>query len=444
VTAWSVPGASAATRDGWGATLAVILLVLLSSGNPAFIVPDAPEFTIVPAAIVLAIALLLKQRLAVRGSDAVVFGVFVLLTAVHLATVAGATLTSALGFFARLFVGYAVIRLVVDAPRLIVQVMSALAALGIAIYVIDQMLRLVGIDLASMLAPLSLSAPESRVVHVAFHNFNSPIDRHRNAGLFWEPGAFSGYCITALLLLAFARPHFTRGQYLRHAAVLTLGVLTSLSTTGYLILPAVLLVHVLRAAAGRGAGSVVIAAGIALPVFLVVGILSYELPFMRTKIEDQVFSVSEERGDWQITRFGTLIADMEDIAQRPLSGWGANPRVRPSQAELSEILQTSQGNGFTNWIVRYGLVGLLTFLFFTTRGLRSYGGTGWATPALASAILLLLLQGEMFLNYPLYLGLMFLHGTTAAMRVWVVPIRNEPSAEGPGWADASSDARPTA
>jgi hypothetical protein len=51
----------------------------------------------------------------------------------------------------------------------------------------------------------------------------------------------------------------------------------------------------------------------------------------------------------------------------------------------------------------------------------------------------------MFLNYPLYLGLMFLHGSAAAAaRVWVVPIRHQPAAQGHGWAGASSDARPSA
>lgn len=400
--------------------LVIFVLLLFSSGNPGILIGDTPELTLVPAALLLLGALLFRANVRFDPRDGIVIAIFLLLTSVHLVTVPGATIIASLGFFVRLAIGYAAIRLVRDAPVTLIRVLTAVAALALGFFSLDRTLSIVGIDLAESLELLSLQHGDAGAVHVVFHNFNAPIDRYRNAGLYWEPGALSGYCLLAMLLLAFARERVSARRYRVSLAILTLAVLSTLSTTGYLLLPLTLLLHVLRAGSGRGGGVLTAKLGLALPVFAVIAFTAFELPFMRDKITEQIYSLQDERAEWQLTRIGTLIVDLQDIRDRPLAGWGANPRVRPSQEDLSEVAQVAQGNGFTNWWVRFGTIGLGLFLVSVGYGLRRYARASLVEALVALLILCALLQGEAFLNYPLFLGLMFLGAVSWVRRFTVV------------------------
>jgi len=402
--------------------LIIFALVLLSAGNPGVEIGDRPELTLVPAALLLLGALLFRKNFRFDRRDGIVIAIFLLLTCVHLATVAGATATASLGFFVRLAIGYAAIRLVRDAPVTLVRVITAVAALALVLFAVDRALSIAGIDLARLLEPISVQTGDAGAVHAFVHKFNAPLDRHRNSGLYWEPGALSGYCLLAMLLLAFARERVSARRYRASLVILILAVLSTLSTTGYLLLPLVLLVHVLRASSGRGSGFAMAVLGAVLPVFAVIAFAAFELPFMGDKIAEQISAVQEEQTNWQLTRFGTLLVDLQDIRDRPLTGWGANSRVRPSQEWLSEAAQVGQGNGFTNWWVRFGTIGLAVFLVSTGYGLRRYAGASRIEVFAALLLLCALLQSETFLNYPLFLGLMFLGAVPRALRFKLIPI----------------------
>ena len=381
-----------------------------------------PQLTLVPAALLLLAGLLWRQDVRLEPRDGAIFLAFALLTIAQIFTVPGATVTASVGFFVRLAIGYAAIRLARDAPLAMVQVLTAIAAIGVLLFAVDQSLLVVGVDLAAAFEPVSIIHGEGGVVHVAVHNFNSPLDRHRNSGLFWEPGALSGYCLLAILLLGFARDRVSATRYWVSLFVLSVAVLSTQSTTGYLLLPLLLMFHLVRSSSARGGGFATIVVALAAPAFVVVVLAALELPFMRQKIAEQVYSVQDERAGWETTRFGTFLVDIQDIRERPLIGWGANPRVRPSQEYLSETAQVAQGNGFTNWWVRFGATGLALFLIAAGSGIRRYGKASSAEITVALLFLCILLQGEMFLNYPLFLGLMFLRAAPLLQRYQIVPI----------------------
>ncbi len=398
----------------------MLVIVLLSSGNPVYLNPVWSEPVLLMVAVLL-LAVLATNGARVGTRDIAVLAAFVGLIALHLLTVPGATISASAGFLVRLLIGWATFRLVPDAPRVLLIILASLAALALVVFAVDQLLLEAGIDMASMLAPVSIVHGEFQFVSTPFHTFPGGVDRHRNAGVFWEPGALSGYSLLALLLLVFLPESVRRQRLVATATVLSLAVLSTQSTAGYVVLPLVLLLLVMRHFSARGGGVVAIALAAVLPLLVATAIVAYELPFMREKIESQVQSVRAGEGEWELTRLGTLINDVADIRDRPLAGWGANPMVRPSQQSLTETARMTQGNGFANWIVRFGLVGLAVFVFSLVAGLRRYGHASRTEAWLAVGIVCLLLQGEAFLNYPLFLGLMFIAATSSPQRYWVVP-----------------------
>jgi hypothetical protein len=406
----------------------------MSAGNPILTWKVAPELPLVMLALASAGLLVARGRLVPRWADAVPFGVFTCLLAVHLATVPGASLFSSAGFMTLLIVAYASMRASDDVPRLVVLITTGLALLSLIIFSVQHVFWVLGKDLAQALAPFSVVSNERGAINVIIQNFNAEEYRHRNAGVFWEPGALAGYCLFSLLLLGLGARHFSRKAFWICLVVLSVTVLTTFSTTGYLLLPAVLAYHLLLrqpARLQRGGRSLIVGmvAGV-----MAIGALSwlYRLDFVGEKIRDQMeISLGETEQYWQTTRFGSLISDFTDIVQRPYTGWGSNPLIRPSVIFADEIVQNNQGNGLSGFLSRFGIIGMATFCFFGALGFKRYGAATWTRAAAALLIVLTMLFSEQFLNYPLFLTVMFLPAMQQLrQRYWVVPRQYWPVSAG--------------
>lgn len=71
-------------------------------------------------------------------------------------------------------------------------------------------------------------------------------------------------------------------------------------------------------------------------------------------------------------------------------------------------LGKGQGNGLSGFAAKFGLLGLGTFLFLCWRTFYRLSGFSVYKASMALLVVVLVLNGEAFLNYPLFLGLMFL------------------------------------
>ena len=65
------------------------------------------------------------------------------------------------------------------------------------------------------------------------------------------------------------------------------------------------------------------------------------------------------------------------------------------------------GNGFSDFTAKFGLVGMLTWFVAGGRAFVRLTGASRLLAGLIAALLFVELQGECFLNFPLFLGLMF-------------------------------------
>jgi len=148
---------------------------------------------------------------------------------------------------------------------------------------------------------------------------------------------------------------------------------------------------------------------VVMPVILLPSIYGYnKFEFLREKVEAQFRAVEYRDNYWHRTRFGSLVFDLEYITQRPLFGWGLHEDTRFAlHPDFSEDL-LGMGNGLSSFTAKFGIIGMMTWLGAAFLGLMRLTPESRFKPIYMVFILILLLQGEQFLNYPFWLGLAFL------------------------------------
>jgi hypothetical protein len=223
----------------------------------------------------------------------------------------------------------------------------------------------------------------------------------RNSGPFWEPGAYAGYLlIIPLLYLNNIKTFFFQNK--SKIIILTIALISTMSTTGYLGF-ALILVYVF------GLKDKIRFSSIFLSSIVVIGIwfAASELDFLGDKVENQYNNALLQDGEFSNTRFGALVFDMYYIEKRPIFGNGFHESTRfedhPALIELAENNEMGHGNGFSNMLASVGFFFFVMYIYFIKKKLR-------VSFRLKDAwffviMIIILLQGEQFLLFPLFLGL---------------------------------------
>ena len=390
-----------------------VLVLLVYSGNPApgRMLPLEPQL----AGLFLFLAMMVMRRGGCIVSRefvgiALVFAVLLMIQCIDFGFFPVVTTA---GFFIRLFIGYAIITLVDDFLTVYVRTMVGLSLLSLCVYLPYVVLSSIGFNFEPFITRLtvllhtaeidvfSISRPPL-LVHTFYGEFS-----WRNSGMFWEPGAFQGYLVVALCFLALLKTRLDPRQYRRYFLILFLTVCSTMSTTGYIALAIVILLHFDWCAESRKKLQACILLGcyVLIPLLLSVSLLAYDnLPFLGQKIESQLNALELRQGRWHRGRIGSLVFDWEYIRERPLSGWGLHNRTRYALHPWMEGSE-GMGNGFSDFIAKFGVLGFLAWYIPTVRKVH-YMGNGMPT-LLVGVLLVLLLQGECFLAYPFFLGLPF-------------------------------------
>lgn len=217
----------------------------------------------------------------------------------------------------------------------------------------------------------------------------------RSSGMFWEPGAYAGYLLLALLFIALKNGKFTLGVYKKESFWIVIALITTQSTTGYLILLLILSMHALQ---NYKWGKIVV-----FPAILLISLGAYtSLPFLKDKVEQQFITSTEmSKGDVSNSRFGSLKMDMEYIRAQPLIGNGLDIKTRYRfHPEVTEDI--GNGNGMSNFLACWGVPFFLIWLYFVYKSALNVSQS--KNIAIVFLIfIILLLQGEQFLNFPLFL-----------------------------------------
>lgn len=186
----------------------------------------------------------------------------------------------------------------------------------------------------------------------------------RNCGFAWEPGIYAVYLDTAVFVNLFLakKDKFSRLRFW----VLFFGVISTQSTTGYVILMLISLLYLFN----KDFSKVLLL----LPVVIIVFVAVSSLPFMKEKIVDLI-SETENIDDLlymshgrerNVTpqRFTSLLLTWKDFSANPILGLAAHYEEQWTYKMGSSISAIS---GIGNLMAQFGLVGTLFFLIYTMK-----------------------------------------------------------------------------
>ena len=219
-------------------------------------------------------------------------------------------------------------------------------------------------------------------------------DGIRNSGMFWEPGAFAAYIIIGLLLhIGQLRSLYTSNPF--KFIIVLLALITSFSTTGYLVLFLFAIATILIEFSKK---SILIA----IPLILLltfIAFFTYERStFLKDKIDHQyVTSMNRDQDEFAPSRMGAFLFDMHYIKKHPIIGNGTQEKTRYSDHKFLQGEKLGHGNGFSNFIASMGLLTLISYSFLIIRYNKKY-------PWIFLLIFFILLQGEQLLNFPIALS----------------------------------------
>lgn len=278
-------------------------------------------------------------------------------------------------------------------PETALRVMSVICLISLVLYPFN----LAGIRFPALVEIQSKS--ESLIFYTQTWEDIKHSGPYRNSGMFWEPGAFAGYIIFVFMLFI-GNPASLWKKYKVRFLLLFIALITTLSTTGYIVASVLILYAILKTHRSK-------VLGIALAGLASAGIiyLFLNLDFLGEKIKNEFFfAESENEIGLNYSRIGSVIFDLQYIASSPIFGNGLDnsTRFRFHQGLPEEDL-SGFSNGFSGCIASMGILYMIVYLVSVFRN-----------PTLKSRwmlmlILILLLQGEYFLNYPAFMSLPFIN-----------------------------------
>lgn len=382
---------------GSGREIFLVFLLITISGNPAFCNNDVSR---IGYPLLLPVILyLLRGRVNYwfLRRYLVIFTIFAGIFAAHQVYLGYLSYQGAVGFLLKVFLGGVIISSLKDRfSPVFYRVVYYLCLFSLLMYGIQQLIPPQSYpDLVSLYANREgLERFKSAIIHTAIADH-----WYRNAGMMWEPGAFQGLINLAILITPLQKLIGNAARK-RRFVVLIVTLITTFSTTGYLIFFVVMAVKALESKISVALKIIMVSA------ILAVGSSAYfNLEFLGEKISAQ-YQEAMESERFRPDRFGALIFDTYYIQKNPVFGNGMDETTR--YADNPELIGTrlGHGNGFSNFTATMGIAGIAAYLL----GLLF----SRLTPSLASRfyfmlVVVLLLQGEQFLNYPLFLGLPFLY-----------------------------------
>lgn len=223
---------------------------------------------------------------------------------------------------------------------------------------------------------------------------------NRNSGPFWEPGAFAGYLLLIPLFFIDNLVQFWKINKFK-VIILFVALLTTKSTSGYIVLFFIIGYLSFFKIRYKTVKFLII------PIVFCVSFYSYNnLEFLGDKILQQNLSANRvvSSGKYSAARIGSFMFDLHYIQKHPLFGNGLHSKTRYEDHPELQNRSLGHGNGFSNFIASMGLIFAFIYFYMIYMNLPFNRRDRIAF----IIVLILLLQGEQYLNYPLFLGLPFI------------------------------------
>ena len=372
-----------------------IFLLLAFSGNPFFSFGGDNLYTqFIFVTLVVFLSVIHLDYFRLNNKEVLPFfwyiGLYILLFIIQVINLKFVSIQGAVGFILKITLGYIVARFLGEQLKLYyfnaIYFLSLISLIGFSL------------SLADFEFPNFLNESRETIKSMVVYTENKSDIKQgiRNSGMFWEPGAFAGYICLLFLLFLGQFKHLFRQNKFRLIIILT-ALITTFSTTGYLVFFLIVMITITKEYLKRHfiLGSVLITS------LIMIGFLIYSnTSFLSEKITYQYETLQDLSGDYSSTRFGALAFDMHYIKKNPITGNGMHESTRYIDHPWLQKEHLGHGNGFSNFIASMGFFGIAIFMVYLVRYKTKYR---W----IFLLCIIALLQGEQYLNFPLFLSLPF-------------------------------------
>lgn len=190
--------------------------------------------------------------------------------------------------------------------------------------------------------------------------FDDKFSYVRNAGIFWEAGAFAVYLnITLYLYYSKKEINDIKDLFDKKSIVFIVALISTTSTMGFLALTLILSFFTIQL---RSNLKYLLFVCILISVF----VAFQQVDYLGEKIVSQLASSQTSNN-----RFGSALMDLEDIQERPILGWSRRIEVLFGTTEFSP--ETHRPNGLTNFIRNYGILYFTVYFYFVFLSFKNVG-----------------------------------------------------------------------
>lgn len=184
----------------------------------------------------------------------------------------------------------------------------------------------------------------------------------RNSGNFTEPGYFASILSIALSFNLLRE----KSLFSKTNLVFIVGLLTTLSTAGYISLFFILTIHTIFIIKSAYKYFII-------PVALFASFVTYQkLDFLQNKVSEQYATQVEE--GVEAGRFGSALLDIKDIKKYPFIGRGLTKSTRFDEVDywVGDEAPRPILNSITDTILKFGIIGSLIYFFLLVRSMNFY------------------------------------------------------------------------
>lgn len=310
-------------------------------------------------------------------------------------------LNTYLGVFIRIFYAYLTVRILGrNFTKYYVDIIYALSIIGFFIYIPQLIVPGFGRFLATGVSPLLRNPLYAGDIWYApdiiLYVFNSGVGTFRNCGAFWEPGAYAGFLVIAMIF------HYLDGKTItdKKSIVLLLALLSTMSTTGLIALGFFLVLFL-------GNRVAPIYKIILIPSIMAAIVIAFtSLDFLGDKIASQMDVANTHNN----TRFKSAVIDLRDFAENPVLGLGRDDKTR--HKGITNPILTHRTNGLTNYLVTYGIFIFLFYfgsIFYALHKLCLKNGYHPKYAIFGMSLFFIIGFSEVFFSLPFFYALAMLH-----------------------------------
>jgi hypothetical protein len=241
----------------------------------------------------------------------------------------------------------------------------------------------------------------TNIIIFNFHGYEfSP---KRNSGPFWEPGAFAVYiCLSLSFSLIIGRSLLSFPSLIQ-----ILALMTTFSTSGYVIFFFIVLTGLYAKVKQVGSGIRLVMRSLFFPLIIFTLLMLVQgQDFLLPKIQEDILIADETT----TSRFGSALADIYQIQQHPILGYGRNFLAQFGTAFFDKETM-HRNSGVTRIVVQWGILSLLYYIL-VFRGFRNiinvYSSSDKYSPIFLFIVLILSGFSQSIFQYSFFMGLIFL------------------------------------